>query len=239
MRRWPRPSVFWRATSSRGVSSDSARPVPTTGAAAGVDQGIQTRRSGHPVSARKSRVAGMVWTFVRSMVVLVITYKRAGQGILQPLDRLRESASGTHHSVVDLGVTRFERDLDVVQPGLDQLLHIMRVRQAAGIGVETGDLSVLLGMGDELGQVFAQGRLAAGEDDVRDAQFPGFVEDLLPVLRWKVRSARLQRLPPRPAPRRLAGKGARRCSSGRSRCCSGRSAPGPGGRARWDGPRRA
>ena len=78
--------------------------------------------------------------------------------------------------------------------------------QAAGIGVQPGDLPVGLGVGDQLGQVIAQGGLAAGEDDVRDAQLPQLVEDALPLLGVQLGVSR-------------AGG---RCSSGRSRCCSGR-----------------
>ena len=111
--------------------------------------------------------------------------ERAGKGIFQPLHRLRESTPGAHHPVMDIRIMGLDGDLDMVQPGCDQSIDILRVRKTPGIGIQAGDLPVLLCMGDQFRQVFTQGGFATGEDDVGDAQVPGPVQDALPVSRDK------------------------------------------------------
>ncbi len=86
-----------------------------------------------------------------------------------------------YHGIMDGRVMRFERNLHVVQPGIHQGLHESRVLQAPPVGVDAGDLAVVFRMGDQLGQVGAQGGLAAGKDDVRDANLPQPVENMLPL----------------------------------------------------------
>ena len=126
-------------------------------------------------------MSGMVWTLVRSMVVLVITYSCVASAFFNPAIVCLKAPLRPHHLIVDLLIARFDRDLDMVEPGIHQLLDISLVHQPAGIGVQPGDLSVRFGMPDQLGQVIAQGRFAAGEDDVRNAQLPELVEDPDPL----------------------------------------------------------
>ena len=61
-------------------------------------------------------------------------------------------------------------------------MKIFLVGEFQAIGEQAADLSVLLGMGDQGGQVITQGRFAACECDVRDSSTPGFIEDRLPFL---------------------------------------------------------
>ncbi len=68
----------------------------------------------------------------------------------------------------------------MVEAGLQEGIEIRLVSQLETIRQQAGDLSVLLGMGDQLGQVVAQGCFTAREDDVGDALVPGLVDDGLP-----------------------------------------------------------
>ena len=63
----------------------------------------------------------MVWTLVRSMVVLVITIEFVVQRVLQALDRLFEGAFGAHHFIVDLFITGFNGDLHMVESRVHEL----------------------------------------------------------------------------------------------------------------------
>ena len=137
---------------------------------------------------------------------------------------------------MDIGIVRFDRDLDVIQPGGDQLLNVTRVRKPAGIGIQAGDLSILLSVGHEVGQVVAQCGFPASENNVRDAQLPGFVEDLLPFAggEFSRRDWAFTRGAPEPGPK-LQERSAGRCNSGRSRCYSDTLAPGPVDKEPWGG----
>ena len=68
----------------------------------------------------------------------------------------------------------------MIQTGIHQLLDECRVFQFAPVGIDAGDLTQAFGVGDQFGQVRPQGRLAAGEHDVRNADFPQQVEGALP-----------------------------------------------------------
>ncbi len=76
------------------------------------------------------------------------------------------------HLVMNFGLVRLESNLDMIQPGIYQTLYILRVFQAGSVGVYTGDLPVLFGMCNQLGQVFAQSRFASSKDNVWNTDFP-------------------------------------------------------------------
>ena len=199
-----------------------AQPGAHRFAAAGIDQGVQAK-GGHAQLAQEIERGRQI-----GMVVLqqggVGHHKQAGrQDIAQPGDGILPGALGMHHAVVDFRQVRFQGDLNVIQTGIHQGLHEGRIFQAPAVGVDPGDLAVMFGMSDQFGQVGAQGGLAAGEDDVRNADFPQAGRGWFSIRRWSVR-----------------GSGASgRYSSARSRCCSGRSAPDPCGRARKAGWKKA
>jgi len=113
----------------------------------------------------------MVFTFGPEHSGICHDIERTGEGIFKAPDCLLESTMGVHHKIMDLWVARLERYLDMIQASFYQAVYILGIRQATGIGIQAGDLTVALGVSDQFGQVFAQGRLAAGEDDMRDAQF--------------------------------------------------------------------
>ena len=106
------------------------------------------------------------------MVVLVITYSGLSSALRMPATVCCQAPALPTIRIVDLWVVRFERDLDVVQSGCDQLLDVSWITQTPAIGVQPGYHTGLLGVLDQLWQVLAQSRLAAGEDQVWDATLP-------------------------------------------------------------------
>ena len=68
----------------------------------------------------------------------------------------------------------------MVQSGVHQFLHISWILEAATIGVNARDLTILLGVSDQLGQIRSQRWLAAGEYDMGDADFPEPVQNRFP-----------------------------------------------------------
>ena len=73
-----------------------------------------------------------------------------------------------------------ENEHDMIQPGLQQPVQVCLVCQAQPICQKARHLAVRFGMGDQVGQVIAQSRLAACEDYLRDAHFPGLIQDGFP-----------------------------------------------------------
>ncbi len=108
-----------------------------------------------------------------------------GEDVLQACDGLLERAVGAHHLIVDFWHAGFDGDLHMVKPRVHKLLDVVHVRKAAGVGVQSRDLSVGFGVANQFGQVIPQGGFAACEDDVRHAQFPEFVENVFPVIRFQ------------------------------------------------------
>ena len=70
----------------------------------------------------------------------------------------------------------------MVEACLQEQFEVIFFGEFKAVCEQAADLSVLFGVGDELGEVFAQGGLAACEDDVWNACLPGFVENGLPFL---------------------------------------------------------
>ena len=116
----------------------------------GVDEGIQPDgRHAHPGQKIQRRRDGVHVCLEHGRVGHDEEWR--GKGVLQAGDRLREGASGAHHFVVDCRVSRFHRDLDVIEARRDERLDEARIRQPAGVGVQSGDLTILLGMSDQFG----------------------------------------------------------------------------------------
>ena len=69
----------------------------------------------------------------------------------------------------------------MVQTGVQKQVQIFLVGKLQTIAEKTGNLPVLLGMGNQVRQVIAQGWFAPGEDHMWDTNLPGFVEDGLPL----------------------------------------------------------
>jgi hypothetical protein len=96
--------------------------------------------------------------------------QRAGQGVFDAAHRLVEAARAVD-GVVQLRPAGRQGDLDMVQPGFDQVVHEGAVGQAAAVAVQADDVAQLVGVADDLQQVGVQRGLAAGQDQVRDAGF--------------------------------------------------------------------
>ena len=86
-----------------------------------------------------------------------------------------------HHQCLPGGrVIRIENEQQVVQTGLKQRMQVSLIGQFQSIREQPGDLADLLGVGDQGREVLPQGRLAAGEGDMRNADCPGLIQDGLP-----------------------------------------------------------
>ncbi len=151
-------------------------------AAPGVDQGIQPYGGDAQLGQKIKRIA--------QRLVIALQHGRVGHHVeiggddrLDPGDGLLPGTLAGDHPVVNGRIVRFECDLDVIQPGLDQRIDETGIGEPSPVGVDPGDLAVGFGMGDQLGQVVSQGGLPAGENDVGNTQFPGAVDDFLPIRR--------------------------------------------------------
>ena len=83
---------------------------------------------------------------------------------------------------MDVFHVRFQCDLNMVQPGVHERLNVGRIFQFTGVGVQAGDLTIGFSVVDQFGQIFTQSWFTAGEDDVRNPQFPQTVQDGKPLL---------------------------------------------------------
>ena len=101
-------------------------------------------------------------------------------GVADALHRLRPGPPRPDHAVMDRRVVRFQGDLDVVQAGGDQFVHIGPVGQPTPVGEEAAHQPPLTGIGDQFDQVRPQRGLPAGEADVGDAHLPDPLQHRLP-----------------------------------------------------------
>ena len=91
------------------------------------------------------------------MVVLVMTYRGDAERIADAAHGLLEGTLCLHHVIMYFRKMRFQRDLHMVQAGCNQFRQVTSIRQAAGIGVQPGDLPQLFCMGNQFGQVSPAG----------------------------------------------------------------------------------
>ncbi|MNG05728.1 hypothetical protein D3C84_889380 [compost metagenome] len=94
---------------------------------------------------------------------------------------LREGLFRTGQQVVHLLVAGLETDLDMVEAGLLEVADFLLGQADAGgdqVGIETQPAC----LADQLGQVLAHQRLAAGKAQLRGAHLAGFAKDLEPLL---------------------------------------------------------
>ena len=77
-------------------------------------------------------------------------------------------------------ILRLEDEKQVVETGLQEGVQVFLIGQFQAIRQQAGNLADLLGVGYQGRQILAQGRLAAGKGDVRDAGGPGLIHDGLP-----------------------------------------------------------
>ena len=70
----------------------------------------------------------------------------------------------------------------MIESSLQEKMEIILIEQSQPVGKKSADLAVLFGVGDQVGQVLAQGRFAARKRDVWDACLPGFIQDDAPFV---------------------------------------------------------
>ncbi len=75
---------------------------------------------------------------------------------------------------------RLNRDLNVIEAGLNEPMHKRGIRQAAAVRVEARDLAQRLGMRDQVRKVGSQRGLAAGEHNVGHSELPEPIKDPFP-----------------------------------------------------------
>ena len=92
---------------------------------------------------------------------------------------------GARQVVVELGIARLEADLDVVETGFPQPPDAVRVHADRGSD-EVGVVAEPPRLGDQLFQVAAHKRLAAGEAELHRAEPPGVTEGVDPLLRGQL-----------------------------------------------------
>ncbi len=66
-----------------------------------------------------------------------------GEDVVEAGDGLFEGAFGPHHFIVNFRHAGFDGDLDVVEAGIDKLLDVVHVDQAARVRIQPCDLAVL------------------------------------------------------------------------------------------------